>query len=98
MYSIQLLDESIQEVEDTRDELLMRFIKQIHKAIRNKYYIDDFGKKFYPFTSETNRQDTIKLDKLLWELPEGYINPEEDIDFEDLTEINNIDYDGCIPF
>lgn len=94
VYSIELIGD-VEEVETDIDELKRRLIKSIQKAIRDKKCKDNFGFVYQPYTSETHRQDAIRLTKLLWKLPEDYFNPEEDIDFEEITPIN---YAECVPF
>lgn len=92
VYCIKLIKNDIDNVETDIDELKKRLILQLHKAVRSHKSKDDFGKIFYPYMSETNKQDTIRLDKLLWRLPKNYIDIEEDFDLED------IEYENVIPF
>ncbi len=96
VFSIRLIKD-VEKPETDLDELKRRLIKQLHISIRKYERKGDFGNVFYPYMSETNKQDTIRLDKLLWRLPKDYINPEDDIDLDFYYE-DDIDFEKAVPF
>lgn len=98
VYSIEILDENIQETEDDLDELIIRFVKSVHKAVSNKKCKNDFGEVFYPYTNLIHQEDARKLNKLIWELPKEYVDEEElNID-ESLETAKENDNEESFPF
>jgi len=81
VYSIEILDENIEKVESDIDELIRRFIDSLHLSLR-KYKIGINN----PYSSYRNQLATEKLDRYIWNLPEGYISENE---FSELISANN---------